>query len=70
MDTTYIPLILASFTLLAVLAFGLTSWLKTKKELPDDHEVHPEDKIAHKQTRPTYEPTPQSSADHGTPPRQ
>lgn len=70
MDITIVPILLAGFTLLAVFFFGLSRYLKMKKELPDDHEVHPEKKIGTKTTGSTYEPTRQSSADHGTPPRQ
>jgi len=70
MEFTYVPMILALFTLGAVFIFGISRYLKMKKELPDDHEVRPEDKIANKQSVSTHEPTPQSSPDHGTPPRQ
>ena len=68
MDFTYIPMILALFTLLAVLGLGLRSYLKTKSELPDDRTPHPEDKLHTKQSHSKYEPTPQTAPDHGTAP--
>jgi len=68
MDFTYIPIILALFTIGAVLVFAFTRYRKMNKELPDDHEVHPEDKIASKTTVSEHKPTPQSAATHGTKP--
>ncbi|MEE4200839.1 hypothetical protein [Erythrobacter sp.] len=61
-----IPLILCLFTLGAVLVFALFQWRKMRSELPDDHKVRPEDKLAKPQDTPNYEPTQQSSASHGT----
>ncbi len=68
MEITYIPMILALFTLGAVLLYGISRYLKMKKETPDDRELHPEDKLANEQSVPKQEPTPQSAADHGTTP--
>ncbi|EAQ28145.1 hypothetical protein NAP1_11138 [Erythrobacter sp. NAP1] len=62
--------VLSLFTLGAVGTFALSQYRKMKKELPDDREVRPEDKIAVKQSLAKNDPVQQTSASHGTPSRQ
>ncbi|MGB7419842.1 MAG: hypothetical protein WA918_11740 [Erythrobacter sp.] len=68
MDITYIPIILALVTLGAVFLFAVTRAKKASDSIPDDADPHPEEKLATKQERPTYEPTQQSAASEGTEP--
>ena len=67
----YVPVILAFMTLGVVAILVWAQFFKTKSELPDDDDaIRSQDKLRTKTSVATYERTPQSSADHGTPPRQ
>ena len=67
----FVPVALAFMTLGIVAILVWANFFKTKSELPDDENaIRSQDKLRTKTTMSTYERTPQSSADHGTPPRQ